>query len=66
MSRAGPALNEAYRNWSRHRTIRLGAGLAYYGLFALVPLVSLFLSLSDTSNTKIDEAAARIAEELDN
>jgi membrane protein len=34
---------ESYTNWRRHRTIRLGAGLAYYGLFALVPLLSLCL-----------------------
>lgn len=32
-----------YRNWRRTRTIRLGAGIAYYALFALVPLLSLSL-----------------------
>jgi membrane protein len=48
VSRVGSALNEAYRNWSRHRTIRLGAGLAYYGLFALVPMVSLIFFVAGT------------------
>lgn len=32
---------ETYRSWQSHRTIRLGAGLAYYGLFAIVPLLSI-------------------------
>jgi len=40
------AFVRAYRNWSRNRTIRLGAGLAYYGLFALIPIVSLCLFLA--------------------
>ena len=32
-----------HTNWREHRLIRLGAGLVYYGMFALVPLVSLLL-----------------------
>ena len=36
----------AYRNWRHNRTIRLGASLAYYGLFALIPLVSLCMFLA--------------------
>ena len=39
-------LAETYGEWRRHRTIRLGAGLAYYGLFALVPLLAVSLSLA--------------------
>ena len=35
-----------YGNWRRVRTIRLGAGIAYYALFGLVPLVSLSLLLA--------------------
>lgn len=35
-----------YGEWRRHRTIRLGAGLAYYGLFALVPVVAVSLSVA--------------------
>ncbi len=37
---------ETYEHWRDHRTIRLGAGLAYYGLFALVPLLALALSVA--------------------
>lgn len=37
---------ETYGEWRRHRTIRLGAGLAYYGLFAFVPLVAVSLSVA--------------------
>jgi membrane protein len=37
---------ETYGEWRRHRTIRLGAGLAYYGLFAFVPLLAVSLSLA--------------------
>lgn len=36
----------SYANWRQHRTIRLGAGLAYYGLFTLVPLLSLCLFIA--------------------
>ncbi len=39
-------LTETYGEWRRHRTIRLGAGLAYYGLFAFVPLLAVSLSLA--------------------
>jgi membrane protein len=39
-------LVSTYHDWRRHRTIRLGAGLAYYGLFALVPLVAVSLSVA--------------------
>jgi len=31
----------AYRSWSAHRAIRIGAGVAYYWLFAIVPLTAL-------------------------
>jgi membrane protein len=34
------------REWSEHRTIRLGAGLAYYGLFALIPVLAVSLSIA--------------------
>lgn len=37
---------ETYEQWRRHRTIRLGAGLAYYGLFALVPLLAVALAIA--------------------
>ncbi|WP_040491977.1 YihY/virulence factor BrkB family protein [Ilumatobacter nonamiensis] len=37
---------ETYGEWRSHRTMRLGAGLAYYGLFAIVPLVSISLAVA--------------------
>jgi membrane protein len=36
-----------YRGWRDHRVVRLGAGLAYYGLFALVPLVTAMVAVAD-------------------
>ncbi len=39
-------LTETYGEWRMHRTIRLGAGLAYYGLFAFIPLLAVSLSLA--------------------
>jgi membrane protein len=35
-----------YHQWRMHRTIRLGAGIAYYGLFALVPVLALSLAVA--------------------
>src|SRR5829696_361328 len=35
-----------YQEWRIHRTIRLGAGIAYYGLFALVPIMALSLAVA--------------------
>jgi membrane protein len=40
------AIMATTREWSEHRTIRLGAGLAYYGLFALIPVLSVSLSIA--------------------
>jgi membrane protein len=34
-------LIETYQNWREDRTLRLGAGLAYYALFAVVPIITL-------------------------
>ncbi len=39
-------LNKAARAYADDRAIRLGAGLAYYSLFALVPIMSLAVSLA--------------------
>src|SRR5918993_4314288 len=35
-----------YHEWRMHRTIRLGAGIAYYGLFALIPILALSLAVA--------------------
>lgn len=39
-------LRTTYEEWRGHRTVRLGAGIAYYGLFATVPIVALGLALA--------------------
>jgi membrane protein len=39
-------LASAYRHWSGDRASRLGAGLAYYALFALLPILFLAVSLA--------------------
>lgn len=36
-----------YREWRADRTLRIGAGLAYYGLFAVIPLLSLTAALAE-------------------
>jgi membrane protein len=55
-------LRTTYEQWREHRTIRLGAGIAYYGLFATVPilalsfmLASLFVSDTDIENHLADQ-----------
>ena len=35
-----------YTEWRMHRTIRLGAAVAYYGLFALVPVLTVCLAVA--------------------
>ncbi len=45
---------ETYEHWRDHRTIRLGAGLAYYGLFAIVPLLALALSVAGLVVSRAD------------
>ena len=45
---------DTYRSWRSHRTIRLGAGLAYYGLFAVVPLLSVSAAVAGVVLDDID------------
>ncbi len=49
-----------YASWREHRTIRLGAGLAYYGLFAVVPLLSISVALAGIvlNDIDVEEAVA--------
>ena len=61
-------VTETYGEWLRHRTIRLGAGLAYYGLFAFVPLLAISLSVAGTffaADEVQDYLAGVLAEFLD-
>lgn len=59
-------LVDAYRAWSADRAVRLGAGLAYYSLFALVPVLFLAISLAgalvgtDTAEAKVEEGIADV------
>lgn len=39
-------LTSAYSNWSRHRSSRLGAALAYYSVFSLGPLLLIVISIA--------------------
>jgi membrane protein len=54
---------KAYRNWRHNRTIRLGASLAYYGLFALIPLISLCLFLAGLFFSR-DDVQSFVADHL--
>jgi membrane protein len=45
--RSGTAvLVTTYEQWRSHRTLRLGAGLAYYALFAVIPVLSLSVAVA--------------------
>ena len=37
---------KTYKNWRDDRTLRLGAGIAYYGVFAIVPVVTLMFAVA--------------------
>src|SRR5262245_9045452 len=39
-------LTNAYSNWSRHRSARLGAALAYYSVFSLGPLLLIVIAIA--------------------
>jgi membrane protein len=64
--------NDTYEAWRDHRTIRLGAGLAYYGLFAIVPILAvalalagLFISQSDVQSYLADQLSALFGVDAD-
>lgn len=54
---------ETYHEWRADRTLRLGASLAYYGLFALVPLVSLAVLLASLIFSQ-SEVQSYVSEQL--
>jgi len=41
-----------HKNWRRDRTIRLGAGLAYYSIFTLIPLLALTAAMAAVQLSK--------------
>ncbi len=55
--------HETYEQWRDHRTIRLGAGLAYYGLFAIVPLLAVALAVAGLVISR-DDVRTYLAEQL--
>lgn len=63
ISAAYALLATAYAEWRRDRAIRLGAGLAYYGLFAIIPLVSIAIFVASLLFTQ-EEIAAYVASQL--
>lgn len=56
---------QTYTNWRGDRTLRLGAGIAYYGVFAIVPLVTIMISVaglffsSESVVNYLNQAASR-------
>lgn len=51
-------LRRTYRAWREDRVMRLGAGLAYYALFALVPLLATLIGLASLAYSQADVQAA--------
>ncbi|MEM9713927.1 MAG: YihY/virulence factor BrkB family protein [Actinomycetota bacterium] len=51
-------LRTTYESWYRNRTIRLGAGLAYYALFAIVPILTLVVWIASLVVSAADLQAA--------
>ena len=45
---------DTYTEWRTHRTIRLGASLAYYGLFAVIPLLAISAAIAGIVLNDID------------
>jgi membrane protein len=39
-------ISQTYKSWREDRTLRLGAGLAYYGVFAIVPILTLMVGVA--------------------
>jgi len=56
-------VNAAIRSWSNHRAIRIGAGVSYYWLFAIVPLATLALQLA-TAFFSSSDIARRVLEAI--
>lgn len=61
-------VGEAYRSWQQNRTIRLGASLAYYGLFAIPPLAfftiyvaGIFFSKDDATQLLIETISGALS-----
>jgi membrane protein len=55
-------LGDTYGEWRDDRTIRLGAGLAYYGIFAIIPLLTLSIALAQVvfSQAQVEAALGNV------
>lgn len=49
-------VGETYTSWRQDRTLRLGAGLAYYALFTIVPFMALTAALAEQFFGLVDMA----------
>jgi membrane protein len=49
-------MSDTYESWRQDRTLRLGAGLAYYALFTIVPFLALTAALADQLFGLVDVA----------
>ena len=49
-------INATYASWREDRTLRLGAGLAYYALFTVVPFLALTAALAEKIFGLVDVA----------
>jgi membrane protein len=47
-------IDDIYRSWRDDRTIRLGAGLAYYALFGIIPFITLAIYLATLAFSRDD------------
>ncbi len=50
-------VGQTYASWREDRTLRLGAGLAYYALFTIVPFLALTAALAEQLFGLIDMAS---------
>lgn len=57
---------DTYASWRDHRTMRLGAGLAYYGLFSLSSVIAVAIGLLQIvgRSTAVEEAVSERVVEL--
>lgn len=57
-------VEETYESWRAHRTLRMGAGLAYYALFGIVPFLTLSFFMANLVFST-EEAQAAILEAVE-
>ena len=63
-SRLIAVVDETYDSWRADRTIRLGAGLAYYALFGVVPFLALSIAIAGFAFSQ-EEVRSTVAQVLE-